>query len=50
MKDKRRVVVEMPNEMISFLEEKAKSTGVGNVSAVVRMIIKQQQEEARANA
>ena len=45
-----RLVVLVPDDMLEFLKDHARKTGVGNVSAAVRMILKQKQEEARSNA
>lgn len=55
MSDKRVTVV-MPADMADFLEKKAKDSGMGNTSALLRYMIKQMMIDAelppigRANA
>ena len=41
----KRVTVIVPQDMAEWLEDKAKRTGVGNVSALVRMMIRQAMDE-----
>lgn len=44
-KDEKRVVVLMPADMVKFLEDRAQSIGVGNVSALLRMMIRQEMND-----
>jgi hypothetical protein len=39
--DEKRVVVIVPPEMADYLEKKAKASGMGNVSALLRYTIRQ---------
>lgn len=38
---KKRVVVEMPTDMVEFLERKATESGMGNTSALLRYMVRQ---------
>lgn len=41
----KRVVVIMPKDMADYLEDKAKRVGVGNVSAFLRMKVREMMNE-----
>lgn len=46
----KRVVVIMPKDMVSWLEEKSRQTGAGNISAMVRIIIRNAMNSEAGNA
>lgn len=52
----KRVVVLMPQDMADFLDTKAKESGMGNTSALIRYMVRQMMNDAelpklgRANA
>lgn len=44
----KRVVVLMPKDMVDFLTDKAKESGVGNISAYLRMMVRKDMAKADA--
>jgi metal-responsive CopG/Arc/MetJ family transcriptional regulator len=56
MMSEKRVVVLMPQDMAEFLDKKAKDSGMGNTSSLLRYIVRQMMNDealpkiGRANA
>ena len=46
----KRVTVIMPEDMVRWLEEKARQTGAGNISAFLRIMIRNAMNEDASNA
>lgn len=50
MSDDKRITVVMPDDMVKWLEEKGRQTGAGNISATVRIIIRNAMNAETNNA